>query len=218
MESLPYELILTIFSYIQKITDKRQYLKTCKTYNNITKNVIKKFELEFNIKNFKKIIGYCVEKFTLELCHDSYFNLIPMSYINPNNKILAKALAMYNNTELLDIAYNNNCMLPNKICNWAAKAGNEKVVKWWFLHDDICLENNTKDKRISSITGESYINISFRNKNWNESYLNSAIKYGQLNILIWGKENRKNMAKGALITCAKRHKKDDIVEWINNNL
>ena len=32
MNKLPNELILIIFDNIEKITDKRQYLKTCKLY------------------------------------------------------------------------------------------------------------------------------------------------------------------------------------------
>jgi hypothetical protein len=34
-------------------------------------------------KNFEN--NYCTEKFTLELCHDKYFDMIPKSYINPKN-------------------------------------------------------------------------------------------------------------------------------------
>ena len=44
METLPHEIVLEIFNNIQKITDKRQFLRTCKTYNNITKQLMSKIK------------------------------------------------------------------------------------------------------------------------------------------------------------------------------
>ncbi len=40
LASLPNELIITIFNFIRKITDKRQFLKTCKLHNNLLKGLI----------------------------------------------------------------------------------------------------------------------------------------------------------------------------------
>src|SRR4051812_21603237 len=111
--SLPNELIIVVFDNILKITDKRQFLKTCITYNNLTKQSFANFEndngimyydkLIYNSKNnrhyynaeylkFKKnyINKYCMEKFTIELCCDGYDELLPEIYFNKNNSIIIK--------------------------------------------------------------------------------------------------------------------------------
>jgi hypothetical protein len=72
---------------------------------------------------------YCVEKFTLELCHDKYFHMMPISYINKNNKVIVEALASCNCIELLEIAKNNGCNLY-EVCKCAAYYGNLDAVKW----------------------------------------------------------------------------------------
>jgi hypothetical protein len=33
MESIPNEIVLVIFEYIRGITNKRRFIRTCKTYN-----------------------------------------------------------------------------------------------------------------------------------------------------------------------------------------
>ena len=106
--NIPNELIITIFNFIEKITDKRQFLKTCKLYNNLTKGLITNLN-ECELEYFKKrniiaetpkmyyshylsIRDYCVERFTIELCYDGYFDMIPISYFNNNNEVLIRLL------------------------------------------------------------------------------------------------------------------------------
>jgi hypothetical protein len=143
MMNVPNEIILLIFDNIIAITDKRQFLRTCKMYNNITKKSFKQHEDNFTIKYFEKINNYCVEKFTLELCHDGYCNMIPLSYINPNNTILVRTLVFFNCIDLLQIAKNNGCKL-DFICDLAAEMGQLEVLKWgkengYHLGSMICI-------------------------------------------------------------------------------
>ena len=44
---------------------------------------------------------YSVEKFTIELCHDKYFDMIPNSYLTPNNKALAVIAGAFDCIEIL---------------------------------------------------------------------------------------------------------------------
>ncbi len=111
MDNIPNDIIPIIFNFIKLITDKRQFLRTCKQINNITKKLMIECENKFKIDNFKKRNKYCVEKFTLELCHDKYFNLIPETYLTPNNKIIVSTLATFGNLQLLQIAMKNGCKL-----------------------------------------------------------------------------------------------------------
>ncbi len=204
MESFPNELILIIFGYIQKITDKRQFLRTCKRYNNITKNLIKNIELEFIVKNFEKlnhycveiehgvfnsekIKSYCVERFTLELCHDSYFNLMPPSYFNLNNKILVLALAAYNGVELLQIAVDIGHEVVAGTCDVAASNGHLEVLKFARKYD--CMWNYTCSE--ATLNGHLHI-LKWAIANgcdWDCVTCCSAATNGYLDILKWVKEN-----------------------------
>ncbi len=104
MLSLPPELITIIATNISKITDKRQYTQTCNTYNNLTKPLILNQETTLKIEHFGYPKYNCVEKFTLEICNDSYFSKIPICYLNQYNNIIVKALTIYGQIELLEIA------------------------------------------------------------------------------------------------------------------
>ncbi len=110
METLPNELIIEIFNYILKITDKRHFLRTCILYNKLTKDLMCNFESNYKIPYFPKL-KYSVEKFTLELCHDGYFELIPERYINSDNKHLVRCLSSYNNLSLLQLAKEKGCKI-----------------------------------------------------------------------------------------------------------
>ncbi len=129
MDSLPNELIIEIFNHIQKITDKRQFLKTCILYNNLTKILISKYEYNYSIPLFGQQKKHSVEKFTLELCQDKYFNLIPDYYITEFNKILVECLSYYNCTSLLDTAKLKGCDL-NNTANFGAAGGHISVIEW----------------------------------------------------------------------------------------
>ncbi len=133
MNQLPNELIIEIFNYIQKITDKRQFLRTCNHFNNITKQSMLNYENN-NRNNYKnpyifKTTKYCVENFTLELCDDSYFNLIPDHYITRANKILMECLACYNCIFLLEKAKLKGCSLK-RIINEGALGGHLEVIQY----------------------------------------------------------------------------------------
>ncbi len=129
MNTLPNEMVLIIFNLITLITDKRQFLKTCINYNDMTKRLMLIFEENFSVKHFGKITEYCVEKFTLELCHDLYFDMIPMSYINKTNKIIVKAASTFNCVKLLEMAKINDCDF-GVIYYSAAVNGNVDIIKW----------------------------------------------------------------------------------------
>ncbi len=126
---LPDELILIIFENILLITDKRQFLKTCLKYNKITKQSFLHFENNFYSKPFYQIKDYSVEKFTLELCSDKYYDMIPNNYITPSNSVIVCVLAMNNCVPLLEIAKNNGCSF--QFFNTYARFGEHpEVLKW----------------------------------------------------------------------------------------
>ncbi len=114
MQSLPLDVIPIIFGFITKRTDKRQFTRTCKIYNDITKKLItKQKKLQGYIKrNYPFLLdddNYCMEKFTFELCNDSYLNLIPKKYIVPENRIITDLLIIIGDFNMLQLAIRNGC-------------------------------------------------------------------------------------------------------------
>ncbi len=164
MNFIPNEIILLIFENIILITDKRQFLRTCKLYNNITKKSILQYENNYKINNFAKINKYCVDKFTLELCHDKYFAMIPNSYINLRNGTLIVALSIFGGVEILrkipgisgyldTVSYyaslNGHLNILKWVCELdpfinyiissnAAKGGHVHILEWYQMNGRMC--------------------------------------------------------------------------------
>ncbi len=165
MQSLPLDVIPIIFRFIKKKTDKRQFTKTCKIYNDITKKLIEgtKFQCYFR-KNYALLLtaqdfimeeygycrdfysklinsflfdtNYCMEKFTYELCCDSYSNLIPKKYLVPENEILTDSLIICGNLELLQIAIRNGCILSENAYEMAKNLGHFDIVEFIFEYNN----------------------------------------------------------------------------------
>ncbi len=247
MDLLPNELISIILNFIHKITDKRQFSKTCILYNNITKIFIKNlcvyncyivgdsyFELYPN--------KYCVERFTIELCDDEYFNLIPDSYLFPHNKIIVKKLIQYNKLKLLQIAAKNGCILDRYACDWAAQYGHKHILMWlrhsninWgpntcanavqYEHFEVLkwiVENGCRLKweccMYAAENGRLDILIYLRNQlcPWNDDVCYTAARSGHLHIIKWCKENGARW-KSSLCSPAARHGHLHILMWAIEN-
>ncbi len=207
---IPNELVIVIFNFIKKITDKRQFLKTCKLHNTLLKGFITEMS-ESELNYFKisdndvgydeKIIyhhtyllkrNYCVEKFMMELCYDLYFNMIPKTYLtqNMNNPVIIKLLIKYGKLELLQLAINNKS--PNFLfCGLATEAGQLNILIWLIangysggLVNTIC--------PIAARNGHLHI-LKWARENggcgWSSNTCLIAAKKGHLHILKWAKES-----------------------------
>ncbi len=230
LASLPNEIILLIFNNIKLVTDKRQFLKTCIKYNKITKQSITLYEKKYNVilkhlmqiiqsfemKHFNikpiKINDYRMEKFTLELCHDKYFDMIPKSYVVPNNRILIMAITKFyskpkqndndnffeyaftiikksfmgNDIPILRMAKNNGCNLDN-ICKYAAINGNIDVFSWAEENDcnmDKICEYAARGGQLEMLKWARRVG-----KKWDENTCACAAYGGHLEVLIWTRKN-----------------------------
>jgi len=181
---LPNDLILVIFGYINKITDKRQFLRTCKRINFITKDMITRDEYTY-YDNHIMIKHYgCNEhitkeyyddltKFTLELCVDSYFDKIPISYFNKNNRRIIYFLIKYGQLELFKFARKNGC-------DWVYSEG-------WSWHYNSC----EKAAHFGQLEILKYLHIFERTSNCFIDYMTviRAAGRGDLEMLEWIKGN-----------------------------
>ncbi len=215
METLPNELILLIFDNITLITDKRQFLKTCMKYNKLTKYNFLQFENNYSIPNFNKINNHCVEKFTLELCHDRYFNMIPDYYITETNPIIAKALASFNCKKLLEIAKNKKCNIHG-ICSFAAFNGHLKVLKWAKANGRF---DRTFICEYAALNG--HLNVlkwaAYENCYWGNQVFTNAAHNGHLDCIMFACNYVKPRNKQLIGAIAARNGHLNIVKWAYNN-
>ncbi len=214
LATLPNEIILLIFDNIKLITDKRQFLRTCILYNKITKQSMQNFEKDYKIENYMQIDNYCVEKFTLELCHDKYFDMIPLSYIIPNNTILMKALASFDCLPLLKIAKNNGCDLSD-VCNFASYGDNLEMLKWarennYDLNSRVCVyaarNGNLEMLKWAKENGCE----------WDSETCVSATMNNHLDVLIWARANGCNWSE-TVCTYAAICNNLEILKWARQN-
>ncbi len=186
MDTLPQELILHIFDFITLITDKRQFLKTCVSYNKLTKHPMQTFEKKYYVKRLYKTKKNNVEKFTKELCRDRYFDMIPMSYINPNNKVIVKMLVKFNCLPKLMEAKNNGCDLQY-ICYHTGTYGHIEILKWarenGYEWGD-CARNAGSYGHLETLKWARENGC-----DWDSGVCTFAAKHGHLDILIWAREN-----------------------------
>ncbi len=200
MDTLPNDMIILIFETILLITDKRQFLKTCNRYNILTKESMIKYENNYCIKGFDKINKYCVQKFTLELSHDKYFDKIPEHYIFAENSILISASAYFGNILLLDKLKNISCythQLRTSVYDNAAKNGQLNVFDW-------AKENGYKDTCNSIFFAVKYGHLPLvqwlsRHCIWDNDICTNSAKRGHLHILQWA---HKSNFRWDEITCA----------------
>ncbi len=216
METLPDEIILLIFENILKITDKRQFLRTCTKYNTTTKYSIQSFEQDYFVRYFNKIDYYCVEKFTLELCYDKYFNMIPITYINFDNKIIAKALAAFNNIELLKIAKNNGCNFDD-INYYASLYGHLEILKWAFANG--YYHGCTTISETAALNGHLDI-LKWANSNTRGNCNNvcvNAARNGHLECLIWARKIGVFPWDHRVCIYAARNGHFEVLKWARKN-
>ncbi len=189
MDSLPNELITSIFDFINLITDKRQFLKTSKFHNNLTMRSMLNYEKNYNIPHFIYQLNYCMEKFTLELCHDGYFNLIPDHYIRVSNITLISCAAYYNNMSLLELAISKGCFTC-RVAEFGALGGHISVLQW-------CVDNKfSRSYMYSSAIRCGHLHIlkwlqGQQHREFDITYpwmCNKAAEYGQLEILKFARE------------------------------
>jgi hypothetical protein len=243
MQSLPDEIIVVICNYIQKITDKRKFIQTCKRVNNLTKMVIQIAELDLEaICNNPKIsmdlekrkftqlsytTEHSVEKFTLELCYDSYFNLIPKTYLKSNNLIIVRASAIYGQITLLKEAIKNGCKLCRQkdesyssillnICNYAVISGNLNMVKYAILHG--CSPDN---RTCISAAEYGHLHILKFLEGYGYKYKNmfacdAAALHGNLKMLKWLINNNYPLEEG-ICGSAACGGHINIIKWLMKN-
>ncbi len=214
MDILPNELVLIIFDNILKTTDKRIFLKTCMKYNILTKNNFSQYEKNYKIKHFEKITKYCIEKFTLELCHDSYFDMIPELYIINKNNILIRSLVAFGCISLLKEMVNNGYDLDS-ICFYASYYSNLEILKW-------SRENNYKWDY--TICANASHNGNIECLKWamangcglNTDICSVAAENGHLEILKWARENGCDW-NSFTYQIAKKCNQIEILKWLDEN-
>ena len=146
LQSLPEDIITDIFS-LCLITDKRSFIRTCRSYNNYSKlmaDIEKNFQSMILKTNFfykRNFTGFSnpLYKYTIELVYDNY--LVPDKYIILENRILHQYKRIYyrvglrGNLNLIQkfLRLNKNNYLNDNadyVMRGASKNGHKEILKW----------------------------------------------------------------------------------------
>ncbi len=218
MEFFPKEIILIIFNYILLITDKRQFLRVCKNNYIMTEDFMEKYVKIYCVKGFDEIIKYPMERFTLELIHDGYFDMIPIHYITLTNDMLIKASAFFNNINLLKNLKKIprfNYLLKAYVCIYAAKNGQIGVLKWAKKNG---YEWTCQTFENAAINGHlSTLQLLYKNiKIVNTKICEIAAEKGYLDILKWAYKKGCDW-NSYICECAAKNGQLEVLTWLHEN-
>ncbi len=214
MYSLPNEIIIEIFNHIPKITDRRQFLRTCSLYNNLTKQSFLNYENNYKVNDFIMPRTYGVEKFTLELCHDGYFNLITDDYITISNANLIECLSYYNCVSLLDVAKHKGLRLTG-IMMYGSLGGNIEILSYGLSND---YKLSPYDGAQAALRGH-LSTVKWFHENgcgWSYYYCRYSALNGHLSVLKWVHENGAPWDEGTCFDAA-LHGQLDCLQYAHEN-
>ncbi len=194
MDLLPNELIDLICFNLKCITDIRNLSRIGKKYNLKCQKHITNMETLYKkkhkrldlVKHFDK---HSVEKFTIEIVLDNYYDLLPEKYYNKNNGMMCAILALCGNFELLKIAHLTSCPLEHYAASCAAHEGHVKILDWISKH----------------------ININMR------LICSNGAGNGHVNVLDWLLENKYEIRTKELDTCvvkASHRGHTNVLNWL----
>lgn len=184
-------------------------------------NSFKVFLKTFKFKYFDIIKENCQERVMLEDCFDNPYDQMPTKYINPQNKLLIKAIVLLkgskidNCIESLEEAKKNGCGL-GCVCEYAIIANNFELVKWVAKNGDI-------PRTFYRIAAE-YGRLEMIKWRINPNMLplpyvfmfTEAARNGHLNILIWLRENNYRWADGTFWN-AVFSENLELLKWLKEN-
>ncbi len=196
MNLIVNDVLILIFEYIPKITDKRSFSRTCKFTYDATREHIRIARLKFNEK-YGHIYENCPERFIVEQYYDGYINIDEKQYrelitersIRKNGiklSLYIKMIIASSNIELLRTAITNGYKIgfDPTIIDFAILLGQLDILK--YLEENRKCFANTNAISIAATAGHLDV------VNWlvTKKYLNitpsnycEAAKNGHLDIL-----------------------------------
>lgn len=159
MSILPIQDILQIIFYNCLITDKRNFIRTCKSCYKLSilmPNVENEYQKMINSTKFLGEMKFTnfdnpLYKFTIELVYDSYKHLIPDRYIIPENRILHYYNNIYYQTAqkgnldmlklLLEIKNPPNLKRNIEHIMMGAAKGGHKFILEWMIKENYEIDN-----------------------------------------------------------------------------
>src|SRR5438045_743190 len=140
------DIINHIF-YSLPITDKRNFIRTCKTFYNLSRfmaQIEKEFQKMINDTKFFFSMNFTgfynpLYKYTIELIYDNYYHLIPNKYIISENRIMYQYKKIYyriglnGNLRMIKLFNQKNRisdMNSSYVIKGAAIGGHLNILKW----------------------------------------------------------------------------------------
>ncbi len=206
MNYLPTDLLEKVINNILFITDIRKLTQTCVLFNKLCKPYINKLEVKYmkNNKSYtfsKYLNNYCIEKFTIEITLDGYYELLDKKFYRKKNKIICSMLAFCGQEKLLCGAISKKCNYDEYTLMCSIFANTDVIFTYLVKKIYGKLSKNyphTDIVRNIGLSGNIHI-LKWIYKNKLEHLLENQILYDnaayndKLDIIIWSYNNIGNL-------------------------
>jgi hypothetical protein len=249
MNELIFDLFNLIIMQLNCITDIRNLSRVCSFYKELLKSTIIERETEYVQKyskfNFSEHLKfYSIEKFTIEIILDEYYNLLPTHYFNKDNQIISSILAFKGNIEMFKFAKSRKCLMTKYSLSCAGYSGNIELIKFISLYFEI----NANIARNASYGGHvividwirrlypklievgeciraaiefdkvnvlEYFVKNYEINNYTKLNFHYAVECGKINVLEWLYENK--YLNNSFSVYFKKSNNIKVLEWAKNH-
>jgi len=226
MNVLLPELTYKICSDIVRITDLRNLARVSTEFNKICTKCIPKLEDSYkqkypNLIFTKYLDKITIEKYTIEIILDEYYDQLPEKYYNKDNTIICVMLSFKERFDLLKYAQSKSCPITNDIIKCAAYVGRIDMIQWAI--------ENIPNIEISKEYANICINLSYnghidvldwmRNNNYDiiiPDICSYAGRKGQLHVYQWLKTHNYELNYG-IVDSAAANGHIHVLEWAHEN-
>jgi hypothetical protein len=202
MDSLPNELIKVTSEFLIKITDNRNFARSCILFNLLLKERIKMMQNKYMYSYFERIINYntplefdTINYSLAELCYDKYFHLVSNSHLDKHNLEIVKILSFYGTVDLLKYVTGENLndfgeMHDLNFCCRASISNNSDLLKYAINQN--CVPYGQVYKNIAfhgNLELFKWLKINVASLQWDIYTCSEAALNGHFELLKWIRQN-----------------------------
>lgn len=130
---LPLDVITIIFGYTNKIIDKRNFIRSSKYINNLTKSIFNEYMNTFSFE-YNKIKHNENHRYIFELCHDGYQDHIPKKLLKKGNEDIVNIMIQFKLLDYVTLVI-GKCITSNNV-KYAIDYFDDDIMKFIKCNDN----------------------------------------------------------------------------------